>query len=164
MYSVCGHLQMREEVTEIQKEFKLWCCEIILILVQIGKEEWTRWEETKAEHSGASLVVQWLRICLPRQVTQVQSLLQEDPTYLRATMPINCWSPCAWSLCTRQEEPPQWEVPTPQLESSLHSPQPEKAHTAMKTQHSQIKRKIEIFKDKKRQNSPASAQRWCPDP
>ena len=29
--------------------------------------------------NGASLVVQWLRVCLPVQGTQVQSFLQEDP-------------------------------------------------------------------------------------
>ena len=30
--------------------------------------------------SGASLVVQWLRVCLPMQGTQVQALVWEDPT------------------------------------------------------------------------------------
>ena len=38
--------------------------------------------------SGAFLVAQWLRIHLPVQETQVQSLLQEDPTCLRATKPL----------------------------------------------------------------------------
>ena len=33
----------------------------------------------------ASLVVQWLRICLPMQGTQVQSLVQEDSTCCKAT-------------------------------------------------------------------------------
>ena len=32
------------------------------------------------ERSGTSLVIQWLRICLPKQGTQVQSLVQEDST------------------------------------------------------------------------------------
>ena len=35
-----------------------------------------------------SLVVQWLRICLPRQETQVQSLIQEDSTCYGATKPL----------------------------------------------------------------------------
>ena len=41
-----------------------------------------------------SLVVQWLRVCLPMQGTQVQSLVQEDPAYCRATKPVyhSCWS------------------------------------------------------------------------
>ena len=33
----------------------------------------------------ASLVAQWLRICLPMQGTQVQALVREDPTYRGAT-------------------------------------------------------------------------------
>ena len=46
---------------------------------------------------GASLVVQWLRICLAMQGTWVWSLVQEDPTYRRATKSIwhNYWSPRA---------------------------------------------------------------------
>ena len=35
-----------------------------------------------------SLVVQWIRICLPMQGTQVQSLVWEDPTRCRATKPM----------------------------------------------------------------------------
>ena len=34
---------------------------------------------------GASLMVQWLRICLAMQGTWVQSLVQEDPTCQGAT-------------------------------------------------------------------------------
>ena len=37
-----------------------------------------------------SLVVQWLRICLPMQGTQVQSLIQEDLAYCGATKPLLC--------------------------------------------------------------------------
>ena len=56
-----------------------------------------------------SLVVQWLRIRLPMQGTQVRALVQEDPTCCRATKPVcnsywgctlepashNYWSPPA---------------------------------------------------------------------
>ena len=47
-------------------------------------------------YSRMSLVVQWLRICLPMQETQVQSLVWEDSTCHRATKPIhlNYWT-CA---------------------------------------------------------------------
>ena len=38
---------------------------------------------------GTSLVVQWLRICLPMQGTRVPSLVQEDPTCCRATKPVH---------------------------------------------------------------------------
>ena len=37
---------------------------------------------------GASLVAQWLRICLPMQGTRVRALVQEDPTCCGATMPV----------------------------------------------------------------------------
>ena len=38
---------------------------------------------------GDSLVVQWLRVCLPVQGTQVQSLVREDSTCHRATKPVS---------------------------------------------------------------------------
>ena len=41
----------------------------------------------KKQETGVSLVVQWLRISLPMQGTQVQALVQEDPTCCRATKP-----------------------------------------------------------------------------
>ena len=37
---------------------------------------------------GASLVAQWLRICLPMQGTQVRALVWEDPTCRGATKPV----------------------------------------------------------------------------
>ena len=38
---------------------------------------------------GASLVVQWLRICLPMQGTRVQALVWEHPTCRGATRPVS---------------------------------------------------------------------------
>ena len=38
---------------------------------------------------GASLVAQWLRICLPMQGTRVRALVWEDPTYRGATRPVS---------------------------------------------------------------------------
>ena len=37
---------------------------------------------------GTSLVVQWLRIRLPMQGTQVRALVREDPTCRGATKPV----------------------------------------------------------------------------
>ena len=50
----------------------------------------------KISASRASLVAQWLRICLPMQGTQVWSLVQEDATCRGATKPVrhNYWA-CA---------------------------------------------------------------------
>ena len=39
--------------------------------------------------AGASLVVQWLRIRLPMQGTQVRALVWEDPTCRGATRPVS---------------------------------------------------------------------------
>ena len=36
---------------------------------------------------GTSLVVQWLRVCLPMQGTQAQSLVPEDPTCQETNKP-----------------------------------------------------------------------------
>ena len=41
------------------------------------------------EQWGASLVAQWLRICLLMQGTQVRALVWEDPTCHGATRPVS---------------------------------------------------------------------------
>ena len=43
----------------------------------------------KKQDFWASLVAQWLRICLPMQGTQVRALLWEDPTCRGATKSMN---------------------------------------------------------------------------
>ena len=43
----------------------------------------------KKEMVGASLVAQWLRICLLMQGTRVRVLVWEDPTCRRATEPVS---------------------------------------------------------------------------
>ena len=66
--------------------------------------------------SGASLVAQWLRICLPMQGTGVRSLVREDPTCRRTTKPVATTTeacvPRARAL--QQEKPLQWEAHAPQ--------------------------------------------------
>ena len=64
-----------------------------------------RFHHYKADYR-TSLVVQWVRICLPTQGTWVQSLVQKHPTCHRATKPVchNYRSPWAWSLCSRTGE------------------------------------------------------------
>ena len=58
--------------------------------------------------SRASLVAQWLRICLPTQGTRVRVLVWEDPTCRGATRPVshNYWA-CASGACAPQPERPQ---------------------------------------------------------
>ena len=63
----------------------------------------------------ASLMVHWLRICMPMQGTWVWALVWEDPTCCRATRPVshNYWA-CASGACTpQQERPRQWEARAP---------------------------------------------------
>ncbi|XP_059758590.1 histone-lysine N-methyltransferase SETDB2 isoform X5 [Balaenoptera ricei] len=44
---------------------------------------------TNRKTNGASLVAQWLRICLPMRGTRVRALVWEDPTYRGATRPVS---------------------------------------------------------------------------
>ena len=58
------------------------------------------------KQSGTSLVIQWLRICLPKQGTQVQSLVQEDSMCHGAPkpMPYSYW---AHSLTRQKHRSPR---------------------------------------------------------
>ena len=60
------------------------------------------------ETERASLVVQWLRICLPMQGTRVRALVWQDPTCRGATRPVshNYWA-CASGACAQQQERPR---------------------------------------------------------
>ena len=54
--------------------------------------EFTAMEKNKEKRMRASLVAQWLRICLLMQGTRVQALVWEDPTCHGAAGPVshNC--------------------------------------------------------------------------
>ena len=60
------------------------------ILIQLSKIKHK--EKILKAACGASLVAQWLRICLPIQGTRVRALVWEDPTCRGATRPVshNC--------------------------------------------------------------------------
>ena len=47
------------------------------------------WKIKEKMRQWTSLVVQWLRICLPMQGTQVRTLVPEDPTCCGATKPLH---------------------------------------------------------------------------
>ena len=68
----------------------------------------------------ASLVVQWLRICLPVQGIWVPSLVREDLTCRGATKPEsrNYWSLVPKAHALQQEKPPQCEAKALQLETA----------------------------------------------
>ena len=75
--------------------------------------------------TGTSLVFQWLRIHLPMQGTQVQSLVQKDPTCLGATKPVHTTTEpthhvptymkpmCSRDHAPQQEKSLQWEAWAP---------------------------------------------------
>ena len=63
----------------------------------------------------ASLVAQWLRVCLLMQGTRVRALVWEDPTCRGAAGPVshNYWA-CASGACAPQREGPrQWKARAP---------------------------------------------------
>ena len=86
----------------------------------------------------ASLVVQWLRICLPMQGTWVRALVWEDPTCHGATGPMshNYWA-CASGACAPNkrgrdsERPAHRDEEWPPLATTRENPR-----TETKTQHS----------------------------
>ena len=63
----------------------------------------------------ASLVAQWLRVCLPKQGTWVRALVWEDPTCRGATKPVshNYWACASRVRAPQQERPRQWEARAP---------------------------------------------------
>ena len=87
----------------------------------------------------ASLVTQWLRVCLPMQGTWVRALVWEDPTCRGATRPMchKYWA-CASGACApQQERPRQWEACAPWWRVALLATTRESPRTATKTQHRQ---------------------------
>ena len=79
-----------------------WECKLIQPLWR------TVWRFLKKLKVGDSLVVQWLRICLPMQGTRVRALVWKDPTCRGATRPVshNCWA-CVTGACAPQQERPR---------------------------------------------------------
>ena len=72
---------------------------------------------------GASLVVQWLRICLPMQETQVRALVWEVPTCCGTTKPVhhNYWA-CALEPVNHNYQAHVSQLLKPTcLESMLHN-------------------------------------------
>ena len=112
-----------------------------------------RMHKNKKE-AGASLLAQWLRICLTMQGTWVWAMVREDPTCRGATKPVrhnywacalepashnywacaleaashNYWSSCTYSPCSATREATAVRSPRTATESSPHSQQLEKAH------------------------------------
>ena len=93
----------------------------------------------------ASLVAQWLRVCLPIQGTRVRALVWEDPTCHGATGPVshNCWA-CASGACAPQREAAIVRGLRTAMKSGPRLPQLEKA-LAQKQRPNTAKNKPNIF-------------------
>ena len=80
-----------------------------------------------------SLVVQWLRICLPVQGTQVQSLVQEAPHAVGQLSPHSTAAePKVWSLCSTVREASTVRSLCTAAGEWPPSLQPEKAHATQR--------------------------------
>ena len=95
-------------------------CETMLIhLTKVTKDFKNKYRSLKGkkthkicyqkQYFRASLVAQWLRICLPMQGTRVRALVWEDPTCHGVAGPVshNCWA-CTSGACALQWERPRW--------------------------------------------------------
>ena len=58
-------------------------------IILIPKPKTVQERKNKNLQTGASLVAQWLRICLPMQGTRVQAPVWEDPICHGATRPVS---------------------------------------------------------------------------
>ena len=83
----------------------------------------------KMEYHWASLVAQWLRICLPMQGTRVRALVWEDPTCRGVARPreAQLLNLRVWSLCSSTREAAVVRGPRTVMKSGPHLPQLEKA-------------------------------------
>ena len=66
--------------SSVKKNFK--CTSVV-------RQIWIPITALKSNQERASLVAQWLRICLPVQGTRVRALVWEDPTCRGATGPVS---------------------------------------------------------------------------
>ena len=64
-------------------------CDLVLVKILRLSFLVSKMERIIVHTLGTSLVVQWLRICLPMQGTRVRALVQEDPTCRGATKPMH---------------------------------------------------------------------------
>ena len=81
----------------------------------INTERIQLFKANKNQFLGASLVAQWLIICLPMQGTRVRALVWEDPTCCGATKPVshNYWACASGAYAPQWERPWQWEARAP---------------------------------------------------
>ena len=85
-----------------EKEFRIM---IVKMIQDLGIRMEAKIKKNQEMFNRASLVAQWLRICLPMQGIRVRALVWEDPTCRRATRLVShdYWA-CASGACAPQQE------------------------------------------------------------
>ena len=133
-YKFCSYFLSKQFEVSMFIQLKLRVSQALIrvwkeMQIPLKKKNWS---------GGASLVAQWLRICLLMQGTRVPALAWEDPTCRRATRPVshNYWA-CAFGACAPQRKativrPAHRDEEWPPLAAARGSP-----CTETKTQHSQ---------------------------
>ena len=119
-----GDGDKRRGMTTKVKEGTLWSSTLIVVVITYLHDHTC----LSKLRTGASLVVRWLRICLPMQGTQVRALVWEDPTCRRATRPVRqLLSLRVWSLCSATREAAIVRGPCTTMKSGPRLPQLDKA-------------------------------------
>ena len=95
---------------------------------------------------GTSLLVQWLRIHLPKQGTQVQFLVQEDSACLSATKPLHSY----WAHTLETTGCDYWDLCS--LGPALHS---------KRSQHNAMKSSPYLSQLEKALTQPPEPKNWC---
>ena len=90
---------MRGEMRTLEDSWKLrklgdFVCVCLCMLAVSWEKSFNSGNNSMKDLKGTSLVIQWLRIHLPMQGTQVRSLVWEDPTCHKATKRVyhNYWA------------------------------------------------------------------------
>ena len=109
--------RVRKDLPEVSWSLLVSTLEIRLLLFlksvssHAAYAAWLRllWEYLPHEkwQMRASLVAQWLRVCLPIQGTRIRALVWEDPTCRGATGPVshNYWAWASGACAPQQERP-----------------------------------------------------------
>ena len=107
--AICGRDQLCSGMHRSQKPPARSHQSTLVVMITIrGRTGFRGWGLPKLKAIRASLVAQWLRICLLMQGTRVRALVWEDPTCHGAAGPVSHnYRACASGACAPQQERPR---------------------------------------------------------